>query len=89
MEDNGHKYLVKMSKFRNTMNVTRKRSTGKAQKEVEKNFLSFFFKKIRSVKKPRYKLGDEIQISEYEIHFRKGNKSLFTSEVVEIDKNTT
>ena len=41
-EENGHKYLVKMSKFLNTRNRTRKRSTGKALKEVKKYFLSFF-----------------------------------------------
>ena len=45
MEENGHKYRVKMSKFLNTMNGTRKRSTGKAQKVVKKIFYHFFFKK--------------------------------------------
>ena len=44
-EEHGHKYRVKLSKFLNTMNGTRKRSTGKAQKVVKKNFLSFFFQK--------------------------------------------
>ena len=49
MEENGHKYLVKMSSFLNTMNGRVKRSRGKAQKEVKnKKFYSFFFTKTRS-----------------------------------------
>ena len=41
-EENGHKYLVKMSKFLNTRNRKRKRSTGKALKEVKKTFYLLF-----------------------------------------------
>ena len=46
MEENGHRYLLKMSSFLNTMNSRVNRSTGKAPKEVKnKDFLSFFFNK--------------------------------------------
>ena len=49
MEENGHKYLVKMGSFLNKMNSRVNRSTGKAPKEVKnKDFLSIFFTKIRS-----------------------------------------
>ena len=69
MEKNGHKYLVKMSSFLNTLNSRVKRSTGKAQKEVEnKDFLLFFQKNsISQYKKPQFKVGDKIRISKYEI----------------------
>ena len=43
IEENGHKYLVKMSSFLNTMNSRVRISTGKAPKEVKnEEFLSFF-----------------------------------------------
>ena len=49
MEENGHKYLVKMVSFLNTMNCRVNRSTGKAPKEVKnKDFFINFFTKIRS-----------------------------------------
>ena len=44
MEENGYKYLLKMSSFLNTMNGRVNTSTGKAPKEVKnKDFLSIFF----------------------------------------------
>ena len=49
MEENGYKYLVKMSSFLNTMNSRVNRSTGKAPKEVKTKTSYQFFTKIRSV----------------------------------------
>ena len=48
MEENGHKYLVKMGSFLNTMNSRVNRSTGKAPKEVKTKTFYQFFTKIRS-----------------------------------------
>ena len=91
MEENGHKYFVKMGSFLNTMNSRVNRSTGKAPKEVKnKDFLSIFYKNpIRQYKKPRFKVGDKVRISKYDIPFRKGYKSQFTSEIFEIVKIAT
>ena len=74
------------------MNSRVNRSTGKAPKEVKnKDFLSIFFYKnpIRLYKKPRFKVGDKVRISKYDIPFRKGYKSQFTSEIFEIVKIAT
>ena len=50
MEENGYKYLVKMSSFLNTMNSGVNRSTGKFPKDKKQRlFYQFFFTKIRSV----------------------------------------
>ena len=91
MEENGHKYLVQMGSFLNTMNSRVNRSTGKAPKEVKnKDFLSIFYKNpIRQYKKPRFKVGDKVRTSKYDIPFRKGYKSQFTSEIFEIVKIAT
>ena len=88
MEENGYKYLVKMSSFQNTMNCRVNRSTGKAPKKVKnKDFLSIFSHKnpISQYKKPRFK----VRVSKYDILFRKGYKSQFTIEIFEIVKIAT
>ena len=91
MEENGCKYLVKMSSFLNTMNSRVNISTGKASKEVKnKDFLSIFYKNpISQYKKPQFKAGDKVRISKYDIPFRKGYKSQFTSENFENVKIAT
>ena len=92
MEENGYKYLVKMSSFLKTMNSRVNRSTCKAPKEVKnEDILSFFFYKnpISQYKKPRFKAGDKVRISKYDIPFRKGCKSQFTSGIFEIVKIAT
>ena len=63
------------------MNSRVNRSTGKAPKEVKnKDFLSIFYKNpISQYKKPRFKAGDKIRISKYDILFRKGYKSRVNS----------
>ena len=68
------------------------RSIGKAPKEVKnKDFLSIFFYKnpISQYVKTRFKAGDKVRISKYDIPFRKGYKSQFTSEIFEIVKIAT
>ena len=80
MEENGDKYVHKMDTFVNTMN------------RIEKNsdFLSIFYKNtIIEYKKPRFKIGDKVRISKYDIPFRKSYKSQFTSEVLQNAKIAT
>ena len=53
MEENGHKYLVKMGSFLNTMNSRINRSTGKAPKEAKKQrlFINFLQKSDQTIQK--------------------------------------
>ena len=91
MEENGDKYVHKMDSFVNTMNTRVNRSIGKSPKNVKNSdFLSIFYKNpIIEYKKPRFKIGDKVRISKYDIPFRKGYKSQFTSEIFEIIKIAT
>ena len=53
-------------------------------------FCQFFYKNpIIEYKKPRFKTGDKVRISKYDIPFRKGYKSQFTSEFFQIVKIAT
>ena len=91
MEENGDKYVHKMDNCVNTMNTRVNRSIGKSPKNVKNSdFLSIFYKNpIIEYKKPRFKIGDKVRISKYDIPFRKGYKSQFTSEIFEIVKIAT
>ena len=91
MEENGDKYVHKMDSFVNTMNTRVNRSIGKSPKNVKNSdFLSIFYKNpIIEYKKPRFRIGDKVRISKYDIPFRKGYKSQFTSEIFEIVKIAT
>ena len=73
MEENGDKYVCKMDSFVNTMNTRVNRSLDKSSKNVKNsNLLSIFDKNsIIEYKQSRYKIGDKIQISKYDIPFRK------------------
>ena len=75
MEENGDKHVHKMDSFVNTMNTRVNRSIGKPPKNVKNSdFLSIFFYKnpIIEYKKPRFKIGDKVRISKYDIPFKKG-----------------
>ena len=49
------------------------------------DFMSIFYSKpLREIKKPTFKIGDRVRISEYDLPFRKGYKPQFTREVFEI-----
>ena len=91
MEENGDKYVHKMDSFVNTMNTRVNRSIGKSPKNVKiSDFLSIFYKNpIIEYKKPRFKIGDKVRISKYDIPFRKGYKSQFTNEIFQIVKIAT
>ena len=91
MEKNGDKYMRKMDSFLKTMNTRVNLSTGKAPKNVtNKDFLSIFFRNpVNQYERPRFKVGENVQISKKAIPFRKGYKSQFTNEIFKIVKIAT
>ena len=49
------------------------------------DFLSILYSKpLREFRKPKFKVGDRVQISKHDLPFTKGNKLEFTKEVFEI-----
>ena len=80
-----------MDSFVSTMNTRVNRTIGKSPKNVKNSdFFQFFYKNpIIVYKKPRFKIGDKVRISWYDIPLRKGYKSQFRSESFEIVKIAT
>ena len=86
MEDNGYKYIHKLSQFVTTLNSKRNCSIDLIPKKVKtSDFLSILYSKpLREFRKPQFKIGDRVRISKYDLPFRKGYKPQFTQEVFEI-----
>ena len=86
MEDNGDKYIHKLTQFVTTLNSRRNCSIDLIPKNVKNSdFLSILYSKpLREFRKPKFKVGDRVRISKYDIHFRKGYKPQFTKDVFEI-----
>ena len=86
MEDNGYKYIHKLTQFVLTINSRRKCSIDMIPKNVKcSDFLSILYSKpLREFRKPQFKIGDRVRISKYDLRFRKGYKPQFTQEVFEI-----
>ena len=86
MEDNGSKYIHKLTQFITTRKSRRNCSTDLIPKNVKKsNFLSILYSKpLREFRKPMFESGDRVRISNYDLLFRKGYRPQFTSEVFEI-----
>ena len=86
MEDNGYKYIHKMTQFVTTLNSRRNCSIDLIPKNVKNSdFLSILYSKpLREFRKPQFKIGDRVGISEYDLRFSKGYKPQFTQEVFEI-----
>ena len=86
MEDNGYKYLHKLTQFVTTLNFRRNCSIDLIPKTVKNSdFLSILYSKpLREFRKPQFKIGDRVRISKYDLPFRKGYKPQFTREVFEI-----
>ena len=85
-EDNGDKYFHKLTQFVTTLNSRRNCLIDLIPKNVKKSdFLSIpYSKPIREFKKPKFKVGDRVRISKYDISFRKGYRPQFTKKVFEI-----
>ena len=86
MEDNGYKYIHKLTQFVTTINSRRNCPIDLIQKNVRNSdFLSILYSKpLREFRKPKFKVGDRVGISKYDLHFRKVDKPQFTKEVFEI-----
>ena len=83
MEDNGYKYIHKLNQFVTTLNSRRNCSIDLIPKNVKNSdFLSILYSKpLRDFRKPKFKVGDRVRISKYNLPFRKGYKPQFTKEV--------
>ena len=86
MEDNRYKYIHKMTQFVTRLNSRRNCSIDLIPKNKEdSDFLSILYSKpLREFRKPKFKTGDRIRISKYDLPFRKGYKPQFTQEGFEI-----
>ena len=68
MEDNGYKYLHKLTQFVTTLSFRRNCSIDLIPKNVKKSdFLSNLYSKpLREFRKPLFKIGDRVRISKYD-----------------------
>ena len=86
MEDNGYKYIHKLTPFVTTLNCRRNCSIDLIPKnEKNSEFLSILYSKsVRDFRKPKFKVGDRVRLSKYDLPFRKGYKPQFAQKVFEI-----
>ena len=86
MEENGYKYIHKLTQFVTTLNSRRNCSINLIPKNVKNSgFLSILYSKpLREFRKPQFKIGERVRISKYDLPFRTGYKQQFTQEVFEI-----
>ena len=80
MEDFGYKYIHKLPQFITTLNSRRNSSIDMKPNTVKNcDFMSILYSKpLREFKKPKFKIGDRVRISKYDLPFRKGYKPQFT-----------
>ena len=86
VEDNGYKYIHKLTQFVTTLNSRRNCSIDLMPKNVKNSdFLSLLYSKpLREFRKPKFQNGDRVRISLYDLPFRKGYKPQLTKDVFEI-----
>ena len=86
MEDNGYKYIHKLTKFGTTLNSRRNCSIDLIPRNVKySDFLSILYSKpLREYRKTKFERRDRVRISTYDLPFRKGYKPQFTEETLEI-----
>ena len=86
MEDNGYKYIHKLTHFVTSLISQRNCSIDLIPKIVRNsNFLSFLYSKpLRESRKPKFKIGGRVHSSKYDLPFRKGYKPQFTKDVFKI-----
>ena len=86
MEDNGYKYIHKLTQFVTTLNSRGNCSIDLIQKKVKNSdFLIILYSKpLREFRKYKFKVGDRVRISKNDLPFRKCYKPQFTREFVEI-----
>ena len=86
MEDNGYKYIHKLTQIVTTLNSRRNCSIDLIPNNVKNSdFVSILYSKtLREFKKPKFKVGDRVRFSKYDLPFRKGYRPQFTEEIFEI-----
>ena len=86
MEDNGYKYILKLTQFVTTLNSRRNCSIDLIPKNVKNSDFSsiLYSKPLREFRKPQFKIGDRVRIPKYDLPFRKGYKAQITKENFEI-----
>ena len=86
MEDNGYKYIHKLTQFVTTLNSRRNCSIDSIQKNVkDSDFFSILYSKpLREFRKPKFKVGDRVRTSKYDLPFTKGYKPQFSKQVFQI-----
>ena len=91
MENNGYKYIHKLTQFVTTLNSRKNCSIDLIPKNVKNSdILSILYSKpLREFEKPIFKVGDRVRISKYDLPFRRGYKPQFTKEVFEIVANSS
>ena len=74
MEGFGYKYIHELPQFITTLNCRRNSSIDMRPNTVKNcDFMSILYSKLlREFKKPTFKVGDRVQISKYDLSFRKG-----------------
>ena len=84
MEEN-HKYIGKLSQFLTNVNSRKNCSIDLIPEKAKIiDFLSILYNRpLREYKKPKFKVGDRVRITEYDLPFGKSYKLQFTQEVYE------
>ena len=83
MEDNGYKFIHKLTQFVTTLNSRRDCSIDLIPKNVKvSEFLSILHsKRLQEFIKPMFKIVDNVRIAKYDSPFRKRYKPQVTQEV--------
>ena len=77
MENHGYKYIYKLPRLVTTLNSRKNCSIDLKPRGVKiSDFLSILYNTLlREYRKPKFKNGDKVDISKYDLPFRKGYKS--------------
>ena len=89
MEGKGYKYILKFAQFVTTLNSRRNCSRDLVRKDVKNSDFSsiLYSKPLREFRKPKFKVGDRVRFSKYDLPFKKRYNPQFTKEVFEIVTN--
>ena len=91
MEDNGYKYIHKLTQFVTTLKSRRSCSIDLMPKNVKNSdFLSILYSKpLRENWKSNFKVGDRVGIWKFDWYFRNGHKPQFTQGVFAFFANSS
>ena len=74
MEDDGYKYIHKLTQFVTTLNSRRNCAIDLIPENVKiSDFLSILYNRpLREIRKPKLESGDKVRISKKDLPFRRG-----------------